>query len=55
MRSRSTVFVWIIGLIIGVAAGALAAMLLLPDIGSNASGTTLVSGRAGADRPPRSL
>lgn len=55
MRSRSTVFVWVIGLIIGIAAGALAAMLLLPDIGSNASGTTLISGQAGVEQPLRSL
>ena len=56
MRSRSNAFVWIIGLAIGLAAGALAAMLLLPpDAGSSASGATLISGVVRPDKPPQPL
>ena len=41
MQIRNSILVWVIGLAIGIAAGALAAMLLIPDMGSDASGAPM--------------
>ncbi len=51
MRGRRVILVWIVGLAIGIVAGALAALLLIPNVGSNASGNAAVSAPA-VDQSP---
>lgn len=43
MRIRNSILIWIVGLAIGITAGALAAMLLIPAIGNDAASTPLLS------------